>query len=240
MKIKTNEIKSIYRTYIDRNSNVSREDCPSVDEIINLLRSELSRRKKKRLLNHIQECPFCIKEVQAIIQILKEENKFINQTSELPRFKKSRIKTKKAVSLLFCFSWKQISAFALSLLFIFAVSLSLHKILNKQKYRGSSQAAIKIVKPHKRIIIYENDIRFKWNHIPENKFYKAVLFDESLYPIWESERLTNNSVKLPFEVYKGMKHKTTYFLLVTSHLNNGKKIESQFKEFRVFIKHSKK
>ncbi len=238
MKINHNELKSIYQAQLEEN-NKSRKNCPPVDEIINLVRSKLPKHKKNMLLDHILECPSCIKEAQAIIRIIKEENKFIKQIRELPGHQKKRAKIKKLFSFPFYFSWKTISVITIILFLVFAASFSLYTIFNEQKYRGNSQTIIKILEPQKKILIYENNIQFRWNNIPETKFYKAVLYDKSLYPIWESDKLLNNRAKLPSEVYKNMEHKATYFLLITSYLNNGKKIESQFKEFKVFIKRSK-
>lgn len=239
MKINHSELKSIYQRHIKDKKFSSRKNCPSIDEIINLIRSELPRHRKNILLNHIQECPSCIKEAQAIIKILKEEKKFIEKIRELPEYQKNRIKIKKTFSFPFYFSWKSISLFTITLLLIFIVSFSLYTVFNEHKYRGNNQTAIEIMKPKKKIVIYENDIRFKWNEVPGTEFYKIVLFDDSLYPIWESDKLLDNSAKLPFEVQKSMTHKSTYFLLVTSYMKSGKKIESQFKEFKVFIKHAK-
>jgi hypothetical protein len=239
MKINHNELKSIYQKHITEKKFLSRKNCPSVDEIINLVRSELPRHKKNMLLKHIQECSSCSKEAQAIIRIIKEENKFINQIRELHGHQKKRAEIKKAFSMPFYFSWKTISAITTILFLVFAAFFSLYTIFNEHKYRGNRQTAIKILEPKKKILIYENNIQFRWNDIPETKFYKAVLYDKSLYPIWESDKLLNNRVKLPSGVYKNMEHKDTYFLLITSYLKNGKIIESQFKEFKVFIKHSK-
>ncbi|MFW6123597.1 MAG: hypothetical protein ACOC5G_00075 [Acidobacteriota bacterium] len=236
MKIDHNELKLIYQKHTAEKKFNLRKNCPSVDEIINLVRSELPRDRKNIILKHIQECPSCSKEAQALIRILKEEKKFIKQIKKLPLGQRKRTKINKAFSVPFYFSWKFISVVTITLVLVFALSFFLHTILHEHRYRGNDLKAIKIIEPSEKLIIYENNIHFRWNDIPGTKFYKAVLFDHSLYPIWESDQLLNNRVKLPSEVHKNMKHKTTYFLMITSYQKNGKIIESSFKEFTVFVK----
>jgi len=239
MKINHNRLKSIFQTHLKEKKVGSRKNCPSVDDMINLVRSELPKSKSKKLLNHIQDCPSCSKEIQTIIQILKEEKKFMNQINELSENHKNKPKIKRIFNFTPNLSWKSISLSAAALLLVFAVSFSVYTVLNEHKYRGDNRSVLKITAPKKKIIIYENHIQFRWDDVPGTQFYKAVLFNQSLYPIWESDKLSRNKVNLPNKVQKKMKHKATYFLLISSYQKNGKIIESPFKEFKVLIKHSK-
>ncbi|MBD3412966.1 MAG: hypothetical protein GF421_00850 [Candidatus Aminicenantes bacterium] len=238
MKINHNELKSIYRAYLKEKNSWFRKNCPSEDALVRLLRSESVLSGKKSLLNHIQECPFCIKEIQMIIPILREEKEFIEKIRALSKNKNSG-KTQKLFFLPFRVSRKLVSLSAATLILMVAIFVAFFQMFHDFRYRGTDNTAIEITAPRKKILIYENDIEFKWTRVPEAKFYKLVIFDNSLYPVWESDKLSDNTVKLAPEVMKKMKDKSTYFLLVTSALKSGEKIESQLKEFKVIIKRPK-
>ncbi len=239
MKINNDELKSIYRTYLEENKPGQRNNCPSADDMLHLVRSKLSIRQKKQLLSHIKECTSCSNEVKILIGILKEEKNFINQISDLQDKNNSRTKTRKSFLRPFHFSRKFISVPVTVLVLLFALSFSLFLIFNEHNYRGKNKDVIEITNPKKKIIIYENTINLKWKAVPGTEFYKAVLFDQSLFPIWESDKLLTNSAVLPPEAQKNMRDKETYFLLITGTKKSGEKIESHLKEFKVFIKHLK-
>jgi len=237
MKINHDELKSIYRKYLEENKPGQRNNCPSADDMLHLVRSKLSTRQKKQILSHIQECTSCSSEVKVLMGILKEENNFIHRINDLQDKNNSRIKTKKSFLRPFHFSRKFISVPVTALVLLLALSFSLFLIFNEHNYRGKNKDVIEITNPKKKIIIYENTINLKWNAVPGTEFYEAVLFDQSLFPIWESDKLTTNSTILPPEAQKKLQDKATYFLLVTGTKKSGEKIESYLKEFKVFIKH---
>jgi len=239
MKINHDELKSIYRKYLEDNKPGQKINCPSADNMLNLVRSKLSIHQRKQLLSHIQECPSCSDEIKILMGILKEEKNFIKQINDLQIKNNSRTKTKKSFLRPFHFSRKFISIPVTALVLLSALSFSLFLIFNEHNYRGTNKDVIEITNPKKKIIIYENTINFKWNAVPGTEFYKAVLFNQSLFPIWESDKLPTNSVILSPEIQKIMRDKATYFLLVTGTKKSGEKIESQLKEFKVFIKHLK-
>jgi hypothetical protein len=236
MKINHNKLKTIYRDYLEENNPDQRNNCPPTGDILNLVRSRLSVRKKKQLLTHIQDCPSCSRKIKALIGILKEEKNFIKKINDLQYQTSSQ---KKSSFLLTHFPGKLILVPLITLMLLFVLSLSVFFILNEPNYRGKNKAGIEIINPKKKLIIYENTINFKWNAVPGTEFYKAVLFDQTLLPIWESDELTTNSVKLPLEAQKNIEDRATYFLLVTGSKKSGEKIESQLKEFKVFMKYPK-
>ena len=239
MKINHDDLKSFYRKYLEENKPGHRNNCPPADDILLLIRSKPSMRQKKQLLSHIQECASCSYEVKVLMGILKEEKNFINQINDLQDNKNSRTKIKKSLLRPFHFSRKFISIPVTALVLLFALSISLFLIINEHNYRGENNDVIEIINPKKKIIIYKNTINFKWNVVPGAEFYKAVLFDQSLIPIWESDKLTTNSTILPPEAQENMRDKATYFLLVTGTKKSGEQIESRLKEFKVIIKHLK-
>jgi len=239
MKISHSELKTIYSKSVEEKRGEPRKNCPSLDELIHLVRSELSSPQKNRLLNHIQECSFCSREVKVILEIIKEEKDFIQKINELSENRNPGKKQRRLLFISINFSRKFITASAVSALLLFLISFSLFKVFDAHPYRGNDKAVLKIIKPKKKVTLYENVINFKWNEVPGTEFYKVILFNDSLYPIWESQKLSQNSVKLPPEVYEKLTHKATYFLWVTSTTKNRKKIESQLKEFKVFVKQPK-
>jgi len=236
MKINHSELKAVYHKHLEDEKKGLRKNCPSVEETIKLVRSQLPTPQKKHLLNHIQECAFCCKEVKAVIGIVKEEKKFIDQAKKILEKNNTRNKTEKTFLASLPFSWKFISISTLSLLLIIVLSFSLYEIFDGHHYRGNHNNIIEIIKPKKKVFIYENSINLQWSDVPGTQFYKVVLFDNSLYPIWESDKLKKNNTNLPLEILRDMKHKSNYFLLVTSYMENGEKIESQLKEFKILIK----
>lgn len=238
MKINHKELKAIYRSSLKDKNQGLRKNCPCEEDLIDLARSQLSPSRKRSVLNHVQECLDCSEELKAILGILKEEKKFLKQISELAKNKETS-KKQKSFFLPFHASRKFISAAAVALLLVFTLTFSLYQVFHEHKYRGSREPVIEITEPKKKIRIYRNNIKFKWNDVPEAQYYRVVIFDSSLFPIWESNKLTKNSVKLSSELLENMKDRATYFLLVTGTQKRGIEIESQLKEFKVIVKHPK-
>ena len=142
MKISHSELKTIYSKSIEGKRGDPRKNCPSLVELIHLVRSELSTSQKNRLLNHIQECSFCSREVKIILEIVKAEKEFIQKINELSENRNPGKKQRRLLFIPINLSQKFITASAVSALLLFLISFSLFKVFDTHPYRGNDKACL--------------------------------------------------------------------------------------------------
>ena len=106
MKINLQEMRKIYQSHIKESTQMKRKNCPSPEILFACLRNKTSKRNKKRVIEHISNCRFCMEEFQFILEIHRDEMKLLQKISHLinGHSKKSRTERKKfflASSILF-------------------------------------------------------------------------------------------------------------------------------------------
>lgn len=245
MKIKHKDLQNIYKTYLLEKTPSSRKNCPSPEDILDFLRKKLSKNKTTKLLNHIANCYYCAQELDYAKNILKYENKLNEEISQvIQSFQKKectlqdihhwkfRIKNRLR---LFAMTrrLKYATVFAGAAVLLCIITAFLLKSSRTIDYRSTGTSQIQLSEP-----IYNSSaqlpLTFRWSSIPESDYYILELFDETLYPVWKKEGLSENQLSLPKDIYMKLQKNKPYFWMVTAFLHNGKKIESSLKEF--FIK----
>jgi len=243
MKIKNKDLKKLYKAYLIENAPISRKNCPNTKDIINLLRAKLSEKQKSKIIDHITSCYFCSQEFEFILQTLRQEKKLKNEIENLNlnekriplTQKKQETKKpdspKKISSFYPAWSWKYapiLLGFALIIFLIF--SLVIFRNHEKKNYRSTAHTQIKLIKPIKGI--YQKSLlEFRWEEIRSVDYFILELFDESLKPIWKSNRIYNNNIVLPKKFIANLPGDNMYFWMVTAYFPDGKMIESRIEDF---------
>jgi len=240
MKIKHNDLQKLYKAYLVDRVPQSRKNCPHPKEIINFFNSRLNENKISRLIDHITNCFYCAQEFEFIIQTLREQEKLSEQIGNLLRSENFRMKTEKrikenvlssATKKRFFFPvlpWKYILPFLVAAIIISA--LILFQATEKIEYRDESIPQINLIEPVNGKYFKSSSL-FKWTEIKNSSYYILEIFDETLYPVWESNKISKNYSILPEEALKKLSKNKTYFWMVTAYLSNGRKIESILEEF---------
>jgi len=240
MKIKHNDLKKLYKAYIMDHIPQSRKDCPHPKEIINFFRLKLSENKKIKLIDHITTCCYCAQEFDFILQTLREQEKLNEEIANLlrsknfkkeleKRLKRDVPKLAKLKRIFFpVLSWKYILPFLMA-----AIIISVFIIFQKPEeigYRDEYIPQINLIEPINGKYIKFSSV-FKWTEIKNSAYYILEIFDETLYPVWESDKILKNHLILPKEEAKKLIKNKSYFWMVTAFLSDGKKIESNLEEF---------
>lgn len=235
MKIDTDVLKASYQDYVRQKTPSSLKDCPSPKKIVRLLRSGTSDKEATNIIDHISRCSFCFSEFEFVLDVLRQEKDFIQEArkrllnNETPRHRKEcrqkilawRLDWRTFVPR---FSWRA----ALILASFIIVALFMAKSLffrPSEKYRTGSLTGVKLVETAGGKVS-RSALVFKWKKVNNSKYYILELFDQALAPVWNSDKITEESVALPKELINTLEANRPYFWMVTAFLTDGEKISS--------------
>jgi hypothetical protein len=177
-------------------------------------------------------CPHCIKELKFLLEIFSHEKRITEDIKKL--INANLIKTKERKEKFRFFSsrifWKY-AAVATSILLIF-LTVTVLDVFKKQKFRDDRTTQIRLIEPvneHKK----KSDILFKWEYKSDSEFFILEIFNESLIPFWESEKIRETCLKLPDKITLRLKKDEVYFWMITAYSPEGRKIESRLEKFIV-------
>jgi len=229
MKISFKDLKRIYRDFIMEKTPLSRKDCPPQEDLIKFSRSKLSEKQKSKIIDHITQCSYCVQEFKFILQILKDEKNLIEEIGKVLRAKGDPLITRRNKKIFFpILSWKYVSLFIGAIIIIFTVIIFTN--LEKREYRGPNLRQIYLIEPVNKKYS-KSSLIFKWDSVKSSEYYVLELFDQTLYPVWKSQRIFKTQVALPREIANRLKENKTYFWMVTAFLHQGGKIESRLEKF---------
>jgi hypothetical protein len=240
MKIKNKDLIKLYKAYITENIPHSQKSCPSSKEIISFFKLKTSEKQKSRIIDHITKCSSCAQEFEFMLQTRREEGKLIEGIGKLLQSeeniaaiqnrggKKINYLNERQKSFFLRLPWKY--AFVLAGVAVIISIFIVFQNMGKREYRGPDYNQVRLIEPingkySKSLLV------FKWNEFKNSEYYIIELFDESLYQIWKSNKISKNQTALPAEITKRLNINKTYFWMVTAFLPGGKKIESEIEEF---------
>jgi len=237
MKINDEELREIFKSYILTKPSLTSQACPPSEEIAALFSFPGCGVKKEHIIDHIINCPSCIQEFDAFLQISRQEKKLIEEIDML--FRKGNVETpifsKKEHRLArLVLSWRFILATTLTIFFV-VVSLMITRpyFLNKQgDKRSSFPRSIELIEPRPGQIA-SKPLTFKWTEIEGRDYFIIEIFDEYLSCLWKSPKIFENLCHLPREVEKKLAPGRSYFWMITVYFPNGTKLESQIEELSV-------
>jgi hypothetical protein len=229
MTISDENLKKLYRRYLEDTAATSREGCPDPGTILNIMRSPRGSNKTRKTLDHISQCFHCAQEFDFILETLRKEsdlNKGIGTSvSELHIDNHSFSRIRKIRIL--------IPVVVVFLVVIISAGYYFYRYFQEKEYRSANTTSIIIEHPIHKSVKLENLV-FEWTKLKGVNYYKIEVFDESLLPIWKSDKLYSNKVKAPPQLIQKLAQNETYFWMVTAILPNGKILDSHLNDF--FIK----
>lgn len=233
MKLTDVDLRQLYLSNLEDEIPPTRKECPSPKELLRLFRTKKPDKKKTRIIGHITKCFYCANEFEFIIKALRYETQMNVVAKKLLLAKKENFESKNLIHRIFSMqsSWKIASFIVLA--FAVFTFISIYTLSLKQKnpiYRATSHSQIKLIQPEKAKIS-KTSLSFRWEHVTSSDYYVLEIFDESLYQLWKSPKITETSTILPHKITSGMQKNKTYFWMVTVFFANGKVIESPLQEF---------
>jgi len=240
MKINNEDLRKLYKAHIMENIPHSRKSCPPSKEIMSFFRPKASEKQRSKIIDHITKCSSCAQEFEFMLQIQREETKLIEGIGKLLQSKENIAAIKKRVDkkinhsnegrrLFFPrFAWKY--ALVMAGVAIIISTFLVFQNKGKREHRGPGLSQVGLIEPingkySKSLLV------FKWSEFKDSEYYIIELFDESLFQIWKSNKISKNQAALPAEVAKNLNTNKRYFWMVTALLPDGQKIESEIEEF---------
>lgn len=231
MKTNISDLKEIYKEYFEDHHVTLRESCPPPEAIFRCVRSDISKRQKSKIIDHIAECGSCAQEAKVILDITKEENHFIRGIED---FMNSRRLEKPREKRVFVgrLSWNT-AAIAFSIILVAAIATSsILRLSSGSDSRRGAISDVRLISPVSQSLPAAQ-LKFVWQGFPKAKYYMIEAFDASLDLIWRSEPVRLNEAYAPEVFNEKFKPGETYYWMVTAVLEDGAKITSRQKEFRI-------
>lgn len=237
MKINNEELRKIFKSYILENSSITSQACPPSEEIADLFSSPGCGKKKEHIIDHIVNCPFCLQEFDAFLQISRREKNLMEEIDIV--FQKGGVKTsifskRKRGLAKVILSWRFALATTLSL-FLVAVLVLRTSIFFSDKQpnkRSLHPKGIELIEPSPGQVA-KKPLIFRWAEVEGRDYSILEIFDESLIPIWKSPKIFENIYHLPQKVEQKISPGRCYFWMITIYFPNGMKLESQLEELFV-------
>jgi len=244
MKINTDDLIKIYRSYIQEQIPRSRKKCPSPKTIMNLFITPGSTHKKERIVDHLTSCRHCAHEFGFSLEIFREEGMLLEEIDRLlPQTERLQTAEKrKTIANIFRWPdgpyprpyWKCAVLFLLTIIVVAVTILITNQFMITQKNieRGRTPGQIQLMAPtHGKAI--QIPIIFKWKLAGKFDYCILEIFDEALSPVWKGPRIYKDFYQLPPEIEAKIENNKIYYWMITIFLVDGKVKESPLENFTV-------
>ena len=233
MKIEYDDLKKLYRGYITSKIPSNRNKCPSPMALFNSFKSSTSLRNKKNIIGHITDCSFCREEFELLLELQRYQTSsttVINETSSAASStdKLETVKIRKR------FIWRYAC-----FLFGLALSISIYYLFVQKndltEIKRTSEPRIILITPA-HVHTFPKLLIFRWQEQSASQYYILELFDNSLLPVWTSQKILDVQIQLPNEVLSRLHYDNYYFWMVTAFSSTQKISESELMRFLVLTR----
>ena len=229
MKTDFAKLSDAYRYSLIEKAKTSAESCPSAEDIMRWLRSELSKKERKAMIEHATHCPECLRIAKSFLSINKLEDRFIKDVNAVWQSDEQSVARKPM------FRWKSIySKWAVGLGFGAALLVVIYCFALRNargpSERGEEEKNVQISMPS-RVKISRGEIIFVWSQNPDDAQYVVEIYDKSFGLKWRSDSLKLANIGPPTDVVQSLKSNESYFVMVRAIKKDGKEVSSKLKEF---------
>lgn len=207
-----------------------RMHCPSPEALARSFEPGVSRRAKKRIVDHLTECFYCQEEfkfyheLQQFHQGLHMNEKIDPRVDSLDRSRPVDRSIGRPI-------WTYASIL-LGLVLISSVVLLFFQNTDISDIERAETGAIIADYPEASHRIGD-ELIFKWEEYPPAQHYVLELFDDSLIPIWTSPAIQSLQARLPSGVRPEIKAGKYYYWMITAYAGPTKVAESKLIQFVV-------
>jgi hypothetical protein len=240
MEMDEQRLKNIYQAGVRSERPVSREDCPSPETILKLLRSRLSGKRATRAIDHISRCGHCAGEFQFLLETIRQEKLLIEQAE--PSLAPGRPSQRKASSpqesKAFFGRWRlatrRLSWSPVPLLAglgVTALAVAAFLVFRSpETYRSGGGNGVRLLQPVDQEVS-GSPLVFRWKAVAGSEYYTLELYDEALDSIWKADEIRAKEIVLPEETVRKLAPKSVFFWTVTAHFPDGEKRPSRLEKF---------
>jgi hypothetical protein len=224
------KLRRLYQGYAAGRRPQSRRACPSPTEMAESFEPSASRRRKKKIIDHITDCPSCREEFLLLLGGQRWDAGpvpsagTVHDTEAAARtdLRKGRAR----VPL-----WRLAGAVAGLGLIIASLVAVRHQWELSMALR-SAQPGIALLAPRTGQSV-SRPVTFRWKSRAPAESYVLELFDEALLPVWTSDKLSASAIQIPPEIGSRLSPGKTYYWMVTGFSGRDKAGESPMGRFSV-------
>jgi hypothetical protein len=201
--------------------------------LFNSFNSSISLRNKKKIIDHVTRCPFCREEFDLLLELQRYQASSITVINETSSAASSTDKLG-AANIGRGFIWRYAYIFFGLVLILSAYYLIIQQNNRIEANRASEQRILLIAPSH--VHTFPKPLIFRWQGQSASQYYILELFDNSLLPIWASQKILDVQIQLPDEVLSRLHSGNYYFWMITAFSSTQKISESELMRFLVRIK----
>jgi hypothetical protein len=223
MRLNNSDLRQIFLSNFEENIPNTRNECPSPKKLLRLFRAKKSEKEKTQIIDHITSCYHCTHEFEFILKALRYEGD-MNQVAQ------NFLETKRKKASPQRLSWRYAPlVVGISVLCVIITISVIPNSYRHLKYRTSVRSQINLFLPHEKNIP-KSSLFFQWEDVKDTEYYTFELYDDTLYQIWSSNKISQNNYILLKEISSRLEANKTYFWMVSAFFPSGRKMESQLKE----------
>lgn len=230
MKINIALVSEAYLDFWKRKRKEVSAICPESELLARCVTREGSRKARKRIIEHVAECPDCARKIKCMLGISEEVDRLADDVMA-PKRESAGLESQKKRLAWAPVSRRTAAAILAGLLGLIVVSYSVLKIMDRSGPRGRPNARLVLLSPGANASISLSDVRFAWAELPGAEHYVVEVFDRSLELLWQSGPQTGNMTSIPTAAGLDITRGKKLFWRVTAVLANGKEIRSRLAKF---------
>jgi hypothetical protein len=236
MKISSDDLRQLFKSYIREKIPKSEETCPSPEIISSLFFQASAEEQKTEIIDHVTHCSRCLEVFEFCLEISRSENWLSTEIgTRVKSAKKKRPAIFKLPKRAVAHPWWKSGLIPLTATILVTITIitTRHISINKGRdNRGRPPGPVYLLSPLSDISS-RIPLTFKWSSGIKTQFAFLEIFNETLLPVWKSPKIFGESYELPPEARIKIKRAKTYFWMVTIFLPDGTEIESALKRFSI-------
>lgn len=231
MKTNLTQLKEIYSDSAAWPAFGPAETCPAPETLIRCVRSELPKRHRNKVFDHIAHCGSCAREAKLLLGISAEEDRFIQEINNLDLPHQAG-RAERQGSWLRRFSRSPVAAAAIVLVTAAILSVAVLQRPGRVDSMRGGAPVVQLLAPVNSPAA-KSGLRFTWQEIPGAGSYVVEVFDASLDLVWRREILSAHEAVPPADLIVKLTPGNEYYWMVTASLPSGNKVKSRLEEFRI-------
>lgn len=229
MKAEDRDLREVFRVYVDSSASGDRRSCPSLEALAASFEPWASTRKKRRIIDHLSECPACREEFRLYFDLQKTPVDALPSPSTSQVAGTTKARRSPALAL-----WRY-AAILMGVCLIFSAIVLLIRNTDVSEVERAGTTGVALLYPTTSHIGSE-ELIFRWEAFTPSQYYIVELFNEALLPVWTSTPIKDVQVRPPSDKSLDMSTGTVYFWMVTAYSKADKTGESRLARFEVTAK----
>jgi len=229
MTLNDEELKRVFRSYIDGRVPGTRQSCPSFNELSKFFEPRTRRRQKLKIIDHITSCSACAEEFDFLRAIHKHQNQFVNSSVGIWPTSRECVSSS-SLQLRTLTIWRYVSV-AIGILFVI-VSLAVITRVDFPHDTRTTNSSMELLRPYPGQSV-TFPLVFEWEPVAGADSYRLEVFDDTLMLVWESSEIAGTFFQPPEQLRRKLVGDGVYYWMITARRNGARLAESGLSNFNI-------